>query len=46
MFFVFSLMVLRYKNNEKDIKKANSPCRDSVPGDCETIVGQQYIIIK
>ena len=26
----------------KKYKKANSPRRDTVPGDCETIVGQTY----
>ena len=30
----------------KKIKKANSPRRDSVPGDCKTIVGQVYNIHK
>ena len=41
MFFVFSLMVLHYRNDEKN-KKANSPRWDNVPGAYKVSAGQTY----
>ena len=41
MFFVFSLMVLHYRNDEKN-KKANSHRWDNVPGAYKVSAGQNY----
>ena len=45
MFFVFSLMVLHYRNNQRKEKKRIVPAGNPVPGDYVVIVGQ-YAIIK